>query len=160
MSILSYLIATILGNVVVARLNFFHLGMGQKEEEFTQSGANEGSGYPTTSYMQLLEWVKSISPEGVTWEIWDEYSVRDACNEGVKDIGLEKVVRAKAIEVGYTNQTWIDQNDWIRNGTYHDLDGNVVRQPTICPPSFPRLEFDGDVMHIVQTPPRRPAPST
>lgn len=154
MGIFSYLIAQHEGKAV-GRLNFFHLGMGQKEKEFTQSGANEGSGYPTTSYLQLLEWIRYISPEGVTWEIFDEYYMDDICPEGVKEIGIEAVVRAKAIELCYTSQTLMDMSDRIMNAISRDLDGNIVREgPRIFPPSFPRLEFEGYAMRIVQEPPQ------
>ena len=152
MGVYSYLIAQHHGKVV-GRLNFFHLGMGQKEEEFTQSGSNERSGcYPTTSYLQLLEWIQSISPEGVTWDIFDEYSMDKICPEGVKEIGLEAMVRAKAIELCYTSQTLMDMSDRIMNALPRDLDGNIVGGPRVFPPSFPRLEFEGDAMRIVQEP--------
>ena len=155
MGINSYLIAQHEGKVV-GRLNFFHLGMGQKEEEFTQSGSNEGSDHPTTSYLQLLEWIQSISPEGVTWDIFDEYSMDGICPEGVKEIGLEAVVRAKAIELCYTSQTLMDMSDRIMHAISRDLDGNIVREgPRIFPPSFPRIEFEGNAMSIVQEPPPR-----
>ena len=91
-------------------------------------------------------------PEGVTWDIFDEYSMDKICPEGVKEIGLEAMVRAKAIELCYTSQTLMDMSDRIMNALPRDLDGNIVGGPRVFPPSFPRLEFEGDAMRIVQEP--------
>lgn len=150
MGVYYYLLATTQDGHPVARLNFFHLGMGMKMEEFQESGKNESAGYPTSSYEQLVDWIKSISPPTVTWEIVSEYAM-DEYPKGIKDIGLEPLVRAKAIELGYTNQEFITLNDNIMVTPLYDLDGNIRPRSPSPPPLFPHLEFDDSGTLQIQT---------
>ena len=118
-----------------------------KLEEFQESGKNESAGYPTTSYLQFVEWIKSISPTSVTWEVVSEYEM-DEYPEGIKDIGLEPIVRAKAMELKYAQQECITFHDNIRTTPVYDLNGNIRPRP-LPPPVFPRLEFDeDDTLHV------------